>query len=161
MSEAMTNPRQGSSGYEPEDLSSHHVVEFLVTLAVGGLLVVVLVWGIYHFLDARARARQPKLGPLAKPVATGTRIVSDDAIMKFPEPRLEQNERLEIRDFRTREEQALNSYGWVDEKNGVVRIPIERAMQLTAQRGLAVIPQSETVPLAGTKSAPTQTQDHK
>lgn len=27
-----------------------------------------------------------------------------------------------------------NSYGWVDQKNGVVRLPIERAMELTAAR---------------------------
>jgi hypothetical protein len=161
MSDALTNRQQGSSGYEPQDLSSRHVMEFLVALVVGGLLVVVLVWGIYHFLDARARARQPKLGPLAKPVATGTRIVPDDAIMKFPEPRLEQNERLELRDFRTREEQTLNSYGWVDEKNGVVRIPIERAMQLTAQRGLPVIQQSEAVSTSEAKSAPTKAQAPK
>ncbi len=30
----------------------------------------------------------------------------------------------------------LNSYGWVDRKHGVIRIPIERAMDLVAQRGL-------------------------
>ena len=153
MSEAGKN-RQGEFGYEAQDFSSRHVLEFLISLAVGGVLVVVLVWGIYHFLDARARASQPKLGPLAKPVATGTRIVPDDAIMKFPEPRLEQNERLEIRTFREREEQMLNGYSWVSEKDGVLRIPIERAMQLTAQRGLPVVP---TAPPAETKSEAAKT----
>ncbi|PYX92592.1 MAG: hypothetical protein DMG71_17645, partial [Acidobacteria bacterium] len=34
------------------------------------------------------------------------------------------------------QEEQLNSYGWVDEKSGFVHIPIERAMQLIAQRGL-------------------------
>jgi hypothetical protein len=61
-------------------------------------------------------------------------------------PRLETNERLEIKDFRTQEEQTLNSYGWVDQPNGVVRIPIERAMQLLAQRGLPTRPQIGAVP---------------
>lgn len=28
----------------------------------------------------------------------------------------------------------LEGYGWVDQKNGVVRLPIERAMELTAQK---------------------------
>ena len=32
----------------------------------------------------------------------------------------------------------LNGYGWVDKANGVVHIPIERAMQLTLERGLPV-----------------------
>jgi hypothetical protein len=44
------------------------------------------------------------------------------------------------------EEQTLNSYGWVDEKTGVVRVPIERAMQLLAQRGLTTTPKAGTVP---------------
>src|SRR5208282_5249649 len=33
---------------------------------------------------------------------------------------------------------TLHSYGWVDEKAGTVRIPIERAMDLLVQRGLPV-----------------------
>ena len=31
----------------------------------------------------------------------------------------------------------LDSYGWVDKDAGVVRIPIEEAMKLTVERGLA------------------------
>jgi hypothetical protein len=59
---------------------------------------------------------------------------------------LETNERVEINDFRLKEEQTLNSYGWVDQQAGVVRIPIEHAMQLLAQRGLPNAPKSGTVP---------------
>jgi hypothetical protein len=74
--------------------------------------------------------------------------VKSDIEKTFPQPRLETNERLEINDFRLREEQTLNSYGFVDEKAGVVHIPIERAMQLTAQRGLPTTPRVGTVPPA-------------
>ncbi|MGI9115076.1 MAG: hypothetical protein ACR2FX_08590 [Chthoniobacterales bacterium] len=31
----------------------------------------------------------------------------------------------------------LNTYGWIDKQAGIIRIPIERAMDLIAQRGLA------------------------
>ena len=44
------------------------------------------------------------------------------------------------------EEQTLHSYGWVDQPAGVVRIPIDRAMELLAQRGLPTRPQAGTVP---------------
>jgi len=64
----------------------------------------------------------------------------------FPEPRLERNERLEIESFRLQEEQTLHSYGWVDQQAQVVRIPIDRAMQLIAERGLPTRPQAGTVP---------------
>jgi len=54
---------------------------------------------------------------------------------------LETNERGQFRDFLMNQEKQLHSYGWVDEKDGVARIPIERAMELIVQRGLPVYPQ--------------------
>jgi len=45
-----------------------------------------------------------------------------------------------------KEEQTLNTYGWVDQKAGVVRIPIERAMQLIAERGLSTTPKVGAIP---------------
>lgn len=145
MSEA-TQHGHGSNGFEREDMTAQSVFGFLISLAVGGVIVYFVIWGLYHFMDARQRARQPQLSPLVKQVEMDTRKVSPDDIARFPQPRLEQNERLEINDFRLKEEQTLNSYGWVDEKAGVVRIPIERAMQLLAQRGLPTTPKAGTTP---------------
>ena len=79
-------------------------------------------------------------------VQTDTRSIQAEQIKVFPEPRLEDNERTEINDTRYAEEQRLNSSGWVDQNAGVAHIPIERAMQLTAQRGLPTMPQQGTVP---------------
>jgi hypothetical protein len=140
-------------GFEHQDLTAHGVYGFLISLAVGGVLVYFVVWGLYHFLDARQRSHQPEQSPLVKQVETDTRVVSPDDVAKFPQPRLERNERVEINDFRLQEEQTLNSYGWVDEKTGVVRIPIERAMQLLAQRGLTTMPKAGTAPASAVNVA--------
>jgi len=133
-------------GYERQDLTARAVYAFLISLIVGGVIVYFIVWGLYHFMDARQRRLQPQQSPLVQQVETDTRIVSPDEIKKFPEPRLERNERIEINDFRLKEEQTLNSYGWVDEKAGVVRIPIERAIELIAQRGLPTTPKAGQIP---------------
>jgi hypothetical protein len=138
--------KHGQEGFEQQDMTAQSVFAFLISLVVGGVLVYFVIWGFYHFMDARQRSHQPQLGPLVKQVQADTRSVSPDEITKFPQPRLEKNERVEIRDFRLKEEQTLNSYGWVDEKAGVMRIPIERAMQLVAQRGLPTVAQAGTVP---------------
>ncbi len=37
----------------------------------------------------------------------------------------------------------LDYYSWVDKPGGAVRIPIEQAMELIAQRGLPVAPQPQ------------------
>lgn len=42
------------------------------------------------------------------------------------------------------ENKLLTSYGWVDQQKGVVRLPITRAMQLIAERGLPVREQPTT-----------------
>jgi len=140
------NYGHGEDGFERQDLTARAVFTFLISLTLGGVLVYFVVGGLYEFMDARQKSRQPAQSPLVKQVDTNTRVVSPEEITKFPQPRLEQNERVEINDFRLKEEQTLNSYGWVDERAGVVRIPIERAMQLLAQRGLPTTPKAGTVP---------------
>jgi len=53
-----------------------------------------------------------------------------------PEPRLEadENRPVESAALNRRWDELLGSYGWVDRKRGVVRIPIERAMAIYAER---------------------------
>jgi len=76
-------------GYEQQDLSAQAIYAFLISLVVGGVLVYLVVLGLYKFMDARQRARNPQQSPLVQQVDTNTRIVSPDEIKKFPEPRLE------------------------------------------------------------------------
>src|SRR5436305_1626174 len=43
-----------------------------------------------------------------------------------------QNREKKLKDLRDEDAKALTSYAWIDKNKGSVRIPIERAMQLTA-----------------------------
>jgi hypothetical protein len=145
MSEETQHGYNSGVEFEREDLGARTVFEFLIGVAVMVALAALAVWGIYRHMDAYQRAHQAVQNPLVQ-TASDTRLVTPSDIEKFPQPRLEKNERLEITDFRLREERTLNSYGWVDEKAGVAHIPIERAMQLIAGRGLPVAPKAGTVP---------------
>ncbi|MGA8428189.1 MAG: hypothetical protein WB729_00095 [Candidatus Sulfotelmatobacter sp.] len=128
------NP-EGHGDYERRDIGVTGIFYFIVGLAVATFFVHLLLAGLYDVLDKRARSLQPPVNPLIENVPTDTRNVPARYPEKaFPEPRLERDERDEIYNFRVREEETLNSYGWVDEKAGTVRIPIERAMELEAQR---------------------------
>jgi hypothetical protein len=139
-------PHNPEMEFERQDLQPRGVYNFLVGLGVGCALVALFLWGAYHSLDAYSRRHQPPQNPIAPPANTSTRFVTPDDVARFPQPRLEQNERIEINEFRLKEEQTLNSYGWADEKAGVARIPIDRAMQLVAQRGLPTTPRIGAVP---------------
>jgi hypothetical protein len=62
----------------------------------------------------------------------------------FPQPVLERSEQIQVSDYGKQlrqQDKTLASYDWVDQKNGLVRIPIDRAMDLLAQRGLPVRPE--------------------
>jgi hypothetical protein len=56
----------------------------------------------------------------------------------LPEPRLETIPGANLARLRAEEDGELNTYGWIDRSNKIVRIPIERAMELIVQRGLPV-----------------------
>jgi hypothetical protein len=132
--------------YEREDLKPRGIFAFLIGLALFGVLIHFALKGMYGYLDAYQKQHQPPLNPLVSQTENDSRKVSNADIARFPQPRLETNERVEINDFRLQEEKTLNSYGWIDQKAGIARIPIDRAMQLLAQRGLPTRPQAGMVP---------------
>jgi hypothetical protein len=46
-----------------------------------------------------------------------------------------------LRQLRTEEEKILNHYAWVDKSQGVVRVPIARAMEMVAENPALIAPQ--------------------
>jgi hypothetical protein len=124
-------------GFEQEDLSSRTALYFLAGLVLVGLVVYLIVFGMYRFLDSYATAHQPPMSPMVRPEAD-TRAVTPENAETFPQPRLEENERTQFRSFIEDQDRKLATYDWVDKDRGTVRIPIDRAMELIAQRGLPV-----------------------
>lgn len=53
----------------------------------------------------------------------------------FPQPRVAPRETDELRQLEAKQKSRLEGYHWVDRQQGLVQIPIERAMQLLAQEG--------------------------
>jgi hypothetical protein len=132
--------------FEREDLGARPILSFLAAIAVSIVVIYFVIAGIYRVMSHYDETHQPALSPLKPAVEGDTRVANKTDIEKFPQPRLEENERLELKGVRLAEESTLYSYGWVDEKAGVVRIPIDRAMELIAQRGLPTRPQTGTIP---------------
>ena len=136
----------GHGDYERRDITVAGVVYFLIGLAVAVVFVYFIANGIFDFLNKRFEAEQTPVSPLVTNAPADTRHIPPqygnnyEKYLKenFPAPQLEVNERTELNDERLREEDTLSTYGWVDQNAGVVRIPIDRAMDLLARRGLPV-----------------------
>ena len=146
----------GHGGYEHQDLQSSGVLYFYLGLAVVVLICILGLRGLYAYLDHRAKASEPPVNPLITNVPADTRHIAPGYPQSaFPNPKLEEDERGQLNGIIINEDKDLYSYGWVDEKAGTVRIPIERAMELIAQRGLPVRPQGEAGSAAATAAGKT------
>jgi hypothetical protein len=122
------------------------VIYFLIGLAIAMVFVYFIAKGVFRYLDKRYETEQAPVSPLVSAAPSDTRRIPPQfgnnyekyLQQDFPAPQLEINERTELNDIRLREEDTLSTYGWVDQKSGAVRIPIERAMDLLVERGLPV-----------------------
>ena len=65
-------------------------------------------------------------------------VASVEADFLPPEPRLQVSAGIDLIELRAREAALLSTYGWVDQEAGVVRLPVERAMELALGKGFTV-----------------------
>jgi hypothetical protein len=129
----------GNAGFERQDLQPSGVLYFFLGLLLALVLCIVGLKGVFAVLDHREKALQPAVNPLVTNIPADTRHITPGYPQAaFPNPKLEEDERGQLNGIRLEEEKTLYSYGWVDEKAGTVRIPIDRAMDLLVQRGLPV-----------------------
>jgi hypothetical protein len=142
--------------FEREDLGAGGIFGFLVGLAITGVLMHLILAGMYRYLNVYEQIHQPAEHPLAQRASADMRRPTPQDANKFPTPRLEISERGQLNDKRIKEEETLNTYGWVDQKAGVAHIPIERAMDLIVQQGLPTAPTGNVRLGAAPKGQPRQ-----
>jgi hypothetical protein len=116
----------GATSYEKRDVTVRPVAIVTVSILVASFLVMIPIRLLFLYLHGREQAHQ------TAPVSVTRAQVAEEV----PEPRLEPIIGKTLADVRQREREKLTTYGWVDKSAQVVRIPIERAIELTAQAGL-------------------------
>jgi len=140
----------GHADYERKDISVNGVVVFLIGIAALVVISYFVVDVFYHVLEKHFEAEQTPVSPLVTNAQQDTRRIppqyGEDYAKylkgSFPAPQLETDERTQLNEVRLREEDVLSTYDYVDKNAGTVRIPIDRAMDILAQRGLPVLPQA-------------------
>jgi hypothetical protein len=109
------------AGHEQSEVSVRLIVVSLAFLAVATAIVFVLVIGIFrYFYDTNSTEETMKLTVPVIP----------------PQPRIEVAPYEQLQQLRVQEDHILNSYAWVDKQAGVVRVPIDKAIDLLAAKGL-------------------------
>jgi len=131
-------------GYEDSDVSLGRVVAFaggVAGLAIFGVVVSALVFHCF--------VRHQSLGPPAWPF--------EDSRPLPPAPRLQTVAPQDLKHYRADQDGILSSYGWIDQDTNIVRIPIDRAMDILLKNGYPVRPGS---PIEGGKTKTPQPADH-
>ncbi len=147
-----------SAGYEVSDVKITGIIVFLVALGILVAVTALLCYGMGAAINARMNAEDGRTSKWSKTVDIRQlgNLPSNPAmqdkvaeLMKtFPTPRVQVDDGDEdLAELHEREDLLLDHYSWVDQSKGEVRIPIERAMELLAQRGLPVAPAAQAEPL--------------
>ena len=121
----VTNPHATPSpGYEKTDASPRGLLYFALTMAaILAATCLALIWFFKHL----QKAQNP--GSFVAPPFAAERALP-------PSPRIQSNPGADMQSYSQSQQNLLNTYGWVDRQNGVVRMPIDRAMELLLERGL-------------------------
>jgi HAMP domain-containing protein len=119
----MEHGKQSQGGYERSDALLKPIVLFTLVLTLLVAASFAAMRWLFTALDERERAADSAPHPMAQPVEP-------------PAPRLQRETSADLIAHQQRELQLTTRYEWVDRSTGVVRIPVERAIELTLERGL-------------------------
>jgi|HubBroStandDraft_4_1064222.scaffolds.fasta_scaffold134053_2 hypothetical protein len=124
-------PEHGSEGYERSDADVRSLLRFGAALAI---LIALVMWGMVHTYNFFAK--RESLGPPASPFENQRQLP--------PPPHLQPQPTTDLRRYCEIEQQELTTYGWVDQHAGIVRIPVDRAMEMVLQKGLPARPPNQS-----------------
>jgi hypothetical protein len=112
--------------HERSDVDVRAIALFGAGLIVLGVLIHFSLGAMLNVYTERQASHVGSTRPLS------------DTLGRTSQPALQVSPEEELAKLRSAEESVLTSYGWVDRKAGIVRIPIARAIDLLARNGLPV-----------------------
>jgi hypothetical protein len=123
MSESMNRPHDPSPGHERTDASPLVIGLFALGLVMMIVVVLLLLHWIFWRMETSAERKD----------APPSSMAGQHAI---PEPRLQADPTADLGRLRSSEDERLSTYGWIDAEHTAARIPIDRAIEILAERGL-------------------------
>ena len=168
-------------GHEESDINVKAIAGFLLFLVVGAIVTHVGLWGMYLYLEkleakkneglstpVQVQMEQQRPQPTVKKIAQSGQVGTDrpetarETVERlqaqFPSPRLQDDDVRDMNMLRASEDKLVNQYTWIDKDSGSVRIPVSRAMEVLAERGLPNVagetPQTKAAAKPATQTAP-------
>jgi hypothetical protein len=113
--------------HETRDVNVFQISAFGIGLLLACIVTVFAMWVMFRFLFNREDAKNA-----GNPAAA----MMNERQKEPPRPQLQAEPKVELKDLREKEDTMLHTYGWVDSAKGVVRIPIDQAIDMVLQKGM-------------------------
>lgn len=126
----LTNP---DLRHENRDINVWAVGKVAIALVLTTIASLLMMFAVFRYFEVRENVSQ---------IPSTTVNINPNKLPPEPNVMFNEHEHDNLEDIRATEERLANSYGWVDQQHGVVRLPIDRAMDLVVQRGLPARPQA-------------------
>ena len=139
-------PRNDDVHFEHTDIDVRHTFIAGVSVLIGIWVISFLLYFLFIYLAHERAASSPPPLPIE---AHGNPLP--------PEPRLQSSPRTDLEALRARNNWELSHYYWVDKANGKVAIPIDRAMDILATRGIPPQKQPPNLKLSQPEAGTRQT----
>ena len=107
------------------ELDMRSIVGFSVGVLVVTLVAAAVMWWMSSLFKRQEEAKDRAPSPLPE-----ARL---DSIP--PGPRLQPSPPRDMDELRARDRNVLKTYGWIDQAHGVARIPVDRAIEILAEKG--------------------------
>ncbi|MDE3156018.1 MAG: hypothetical protein KGN76_12995 [Acidobacteriota bacterium] len=143
------------TAHEAGDVSAKGVVWAGVGLALLCIISWIVVVGVFRLFTGAGfawlpgtEAALPDVAPMEKIYTAESETPRTYPLAQPQEPvgpGVQANPPADLAALHAEENAILDSYAWVDRENGVVRIPIARAMELLVKQGLPVRPNPPAV----------------
>src|SRR5579875_473067 len=127
MDEHQTHSDNSTPRHETREAVPRYILYFAAGVAVAVSIAFLVSWGV------RVYFRTHQKYPAPESALSGGRVLPPPGV-----PQLQTHPAADLQNYLKQEREILNTYGWVDRKNGIVRIPIQRAMDILLQQGLPV-----------------------
>jgi len=113
------------SKYERRDVHVTALFSLVVSIVILLILALIVGYGLHRGYLAFVKRNPARMSPMA------------DMRRLPPAPRLQVDATGELVKLQALTHEQLTTYGWIDAEKNIVHLPIERAKELTLERGLA------------------------
>jgi hypothetical protein len=127
MDENTTHSEDPKHRHETREAVPRYILYFAAGVAIAVVAGFVVSWWTLVYFRSHQKYPAPQSA------------ISRGRVLPPPGmPQLQAHPDADLQVYLKNQREILDSYGWVNRKNGVVRIPIQRAMNILLQQGLPV-----------------------